>query len=81
MTSLPAAAAFNNDVLSYVSCIQCRTGQKYKTCFSNDLLQLRRKGRSRVPRAATVRSCQLVQIPNLLCRTVAMPQLTTSCEI
>lgn len=60
MTSLPALAAFNNDVLSYVSCIQCCTGQKYKTCFSNNLLQHRRKRGSRVPRAATARcKCQI----------------------
>lgn len=44
MRSSPAVAAFNNDVLSYVSCIQCRTDQKSKSCFSTVLLQRRRGG-------------------------------------
>lgn len=41
MRSSPAVAAFNNDVLSYVSCIRCCTGQKHKSSFSSDLLQHR----------------------------------------
>lgn len=42
MRSSPAVPAFNRDVLSYVSCIRCRTGQKHKSSFSSDLLQHRR---------------------------------------
>lgn len=56
MRSSPAAAAVNNDVLSYVSCIQRGTGQKHKSCFSNDLRQRGEgEGRSGEPQAGIAR--------------------------
>lgn len=42
MRSSPAVAAFSKDVLSYVPCIWCRTGQEHKSSLSSDLLQHRR---------------------------------------
>lgn len=59
MRSSPAVAAFNNDVMSLVCCIRCRTGQKHRGSFSSELLQHRRgrEGRNWVPRAGTVRCC------------------------
>lgn len=33
MRSSPAVAAFSKDVLSYVSCFWCRTGQEHKSSF------------------------------------------------
>lgn len=42
MRSSPAVAVFNNDVLSLISCIRCRTGQKHRGSFSSDLRQHRR---------------------------------------
>lgn len=42
MSSSPAVAVFNKDVLSCVPCVRCGTDQEHKAPFSSDLLQHRR---------------------------------------